>query len=289
MTPESSSRTANSVTGASPFAHETAFALAVAAEAARLVEAGSGTTRVREKERADLVTDVDEASEALIVGRIRERFPDDAVVAEESAAAAVLQGRRWVIDPVDGTANFVHGHPFVAVSIALVDDEGPAVGVVHAPFLGEVYHAVRGGGAFLNGEPIRVSGVDQFARSLLATGFPFKLGKGDLDAWMMMVADAVRGTHDVRRAGSAALDLAFIAAGRVEGFFEIGLAPWDVAAGILLVTEAGGRVTGWPGDAEPPLVTGRILASNGTIHDGLWGLAERWVNRVGGDGAPERS
>ncbi|HEU4560587.1 MAG TPA: inositol monophosphatase family protein [Longimicrobium sp.] len=274
------------MTGASPFGDEAAFALAVAADAAQLVAAGSGTADVREKQRADLVTDVDVASEALIVGRLRERFPSDAVLAEESAAAAVLHGRRWVIDPVDGTANFVHGHPFVAVSIALWDDEGPAVGVVHAPFLGEVYHAVRGGGAFLNGRPIRVSRTDAFERSLLATGFPFKMGKGDLDAWMLMVADAIRSTHDVRRAGSAALDLAFTAAGRVEGFFEIGLAPWDVAAGILLVTEAGGRVTGWPGDADPPVATGRILASNGRIHKGLWSLAERWVGRVGGGGAP---
>jgi myo-inositol-1(or 4)-monophosphatase len=268
------------MTTAAPFRDEAAFALAVAAEAARLVAAGRGTADVREKERADLVTDVDEASERLIVGRIRERFPADGVVAEESAAAAVHSGRRWIVDPVDGTANFVHGHPFVAVSIALVDDAGPAVGVVHAPFLGEVYHAVRGGGAFLNGRPIRVSGVDDFARSLLATGFPFKQGKGDLDAYMRMVADAVRSTHDVRRAGSAALDLAFTAAGRVEGYFEIGLSPWDVAAGILLVTEAGGRVTGWPGDAEPPVVTGRILASNARIHDGLEALAARWVGRI---------
>jgi len=268
------------VTGSSPFGHEIAFALAVAAEAAKLVADGRGTADVREKERADLVTDVDEASERLIVGRIRERFPGDAVVAEESAAAAIASGRRWIVDPVDGTANFVHGHPFVAVSIGLVDDAGPAVGVVHAPFLGEVYHAVRGGGAFLNGERIRVSGVERFGRSLLATGFPFKQGKGDLDAYMLMVADAVRSTHDVRRAGSAALDLAFTAAGRVEGFFEIGLAPWDVAAGILLVTEAGGRVSGWPGDTEPPMVTGRVLASNGRIHEGLEELTARWVGRI---------
>jgi myo-inositol-1(or 4)-monophosphatase len=269
------------VTGTSPFRREIAFALAVAASAAQLVAAGRGTADVREKERADLVTDVDEASERLIVAAIRERFPADAVVAEESAAAAVLSGRRWIVDPVDGTANFVHGHPFVAVSIALVDDAGPAVGVVHAPFLGEVYHAVRGGGAFLNGRPIRVSEVDAFSRSLLATGFPFKQGKGDLDAYMAMVADAVRSTHDVRRAGSAALDLAFTAAGRVEGYFEIGLSPWDVAAGILLVTEAGGRVSGWPGDAQPPVVTGRILASNGRIHEGLEELTGRWMERIG--------
>jgi myo-inositol-1(or 4)-monophosphatase len=264
----------------SPFAREAACALAAASAAAELVAARAGTGDVREKARADLVTDVDEASERLIVGMVRDHFPGDAVVAEESAAAAVASGRRWVIDPVDGTTNFVHGHPFVAVSIALVDDEGPAVGVVAAPFLGEVYLAVRGGGASLNGRPIRVSPEPELARSLLATGFPFKQGKGDLDAYMLLVADAVRASRDVRRAGSAALDLAFTAAGRVGGFFEIGLAPWDVAAGMLLVTEAGGRVTAWPGDAEPPLATGRILASNGLIHPALEALLARWVDRL---------
>jgi len=280
MAPESSSPTASSVTTPPPFGAELAFALAVAADAARLVAGGSGTADVREKERADLVTDVDEASERLIVGRIRERFPRDGVVAEESAAAAVLSGRRWIVDPVDGTANFVHTHPFVAVSIALHDDQGPAVGVVHAPFLGEVYHAVRGGGAYLNGKPIRVSRTDAFARSLLATGFPFKQGKGNLDEYMRLVADAIRSTHDVRRAGSAALDLAFTAAGRVDGYFEIGLAPWDLAAGVLLVTEAGGTVSGWTGDGQPPVATGRILASNGLIHGELAALTERWVGRL---------
>ena len=261
-------------------ADEAAFALAVAAEAVALILARAGTGAVREKSRADLVTDVDEASERLIVERIRARFPADAVVAEEGASAAVATGRRWVVDPIDGTTNFVHGHPFVAVSIALVDDEGPAVGVVHAPFLGEVFHAVRGGGAFLAGEPMRVTGETELGRALLATGFPFKQGKGDLDQYMLLVADAVRHSRDVRRAGSAALDLAFTAAGRVEGFFEIGLAPWDVAAGMLLVTEAGGRVTGWPGDRDPPLATGRILASNGHVHYALAALVARWVERL---------
>jgi myo-inositol-1(or 4)-monophosphatase len=145
---------------------------------------------------------------------------------------------------------------------------------------GEEWIAHRGGGAFLNGEPMRVSGAAELRSSLLATGFPFKQGKGDLDQYMLLVADAVRSSRDVRRAGSAALDLAFTAAGRVEGFFEIGLAPWDVAAGMLLVTEAGGRVSGWPGDADPPLVTGRILASNGHLHAALEELTARWVARL---------
>lgn len=282
MSPESSAPTASSVTGGSPFEAELALALAAAAAAGALISARTGADRVREKERADLVTEVDEAAERLILGRIRARFPQDAVVGEETASAAVTRGRRWIVDPVDGTTNFVHGHPFVAVSIALVDDDGPAVGVVAAPLLGEVFHATRGGGAFLDGAAMRVSAVADFGRALLATGFPFKQGKGDLDAYMLLVADAVRRTQDVRRAGSAALDLAFTAAGRVEGFFEIGLAPWDVAAGILLVTEAGGRVTGWPGDTEPPLSTGRILASNGHVHGELEALVGRWVGRVEG-------
>jgi myo-inositol-1(or 4)-monophosphatase len=252
---------------------ETAFA--AAADAAALIAGRAGADRVREKGRADLVTEVDEAAERAIVARLRQRFPGDAIVAEESATGEAVRGRRWIVDPIDGTTNFVHGHPFACVSIALADDEGPAVGVIHAPLLGEVYHAVRGGDAWLNGRPIRVSGVERPSASLIATGFPFKTGKGDLNAYMRLVADVVRGTHDVRRAGSAALDLAFVAAGRHEGYFEIGLAPWDVAAGMLLVTEAGGRVTGWPGDTRPPLETGRVLASNGRIHDWLHEMVGR--------------
>ncbi len=265
-----------------PFAAELAFALEVAAEAAALVRARAGAGEVREKGRADLVTAVDEAAERLIAGRIRARFPADAVVGEELSAGAARRGRGWIVDPIDGTTNFVHGHPFVCVSVALADERGPAVGVIHAPFLGEVFHASRGGGAYLNGAPIRVTEVEDPGRALLATGFPFKDGKGDLDAYMRLVAEAVRGTHDVRRAGSAALDLAFVAAGRVEGFFEVGLGPWDVAAGILLVTEAGGVVTGWPGDTDEPLATGRVLASNGRIHGWLQALAARYVDAIAG-------
>ncbi|HEX8358947.1 MAG TPA: inositol monophosphatase family protein [Longimicrobium sp.] len=259
---------------------ELRLALDAAREAAELIFARTGADRVREKGRADLVTEVDEAVEFLVSERIRAHFPGDAVVGEELSSAAVTSGRRWIVDPVDGTTNFVHDHPFVCVSIAFVDDEGPAAGVIHAPFLREVFHAARGGGAFLNGEPIRVTPVADPARALLGTGFPFKSGKGNLDAYMQLVADAVRSTHDVRRAGSAALDLAYVAAGRLEGFFEIGLSPWDIAAGLLLVTEAGGRVTGWPGDADEPLGTGRVLATNGGIHEWLQQLVAEHAARL---------
>ncbi|HEY0037363.1 MAG TPA: inositol monophosphatase family protein [Longimicrobium sp.] len=263
-----------------PFRAELRLALDAAREAAALISARTGAEAVREKGRADLVTEVDEAVERLVTARIRAVFRADAVVGEELSSRAVTSGRRWIVDPVDGTTNFVHGHPFVCVSIAFADDAGPAAGVIHAPFLREVFHATRGGGAFLNDAPIRASAVDEPGRALLATGFPFKKGKGNLDAYMALVADVVRATHDVRRDGSAALDLAYVAAGRLEGFFEIGLSPWDVAAGLLLVTEAGGRVSGWPGDVEEPLVTGRVLASNGGIHEWLAEVTGRWVGEL---------
>jgi myo-inositol-1(or 4)-monophosphatase len=263
-----------------PFAVELETAFAAAAEAAVLIAARAGADRVREKERADLVTEVDEAAERVIIARIRARFPHDRIVAEESASAAVASGRRWIVDPIDGTTNFVHGHPFACASVAFADDEGPAVGVIHAPLLGEVFHAVRGGGAFVNGKPMRVSEVDSPSRALLATGFPFKRGKGDLDAYMRLVADAIRATHDVRRAGSAALDMAFVAAGRVDGYFEIGVGPWDIAAGVVMVLEAGGRVTGWPGDTDDAVATGRVLATNGRIHGWMQALAAAHVGRL---------
>jgi len=256
---------------------ELEVARAAAADAARILLARAGVDRVREKGRADLVTQVDEDAERAIVTRIRDAFPDDAIIAEESAANAWNGGRAWIIDPLDGTVNYVHGHPFACVSIALVDADGPLVGVVEAPFLRERYEAVRAGGAWLNGARIRVSGVKAGEEGLYGTGFPFKHGKGDPARYFLMVAEILTQSHGVRRAGAAALDLAYVAAGRLDGFFEIGLAPWDIAAGALLVTEAGGRVSGWPGDDRGPLDTGRVLASNARIHD--W-LSERIAYHV---------
>lgn len=255
--------------GVPPFAAELRAARRAAAAAAELLVSRSGAGEVREKARADLVTAVDEASERAIAERIRSSFPDDPIIAEEFAAAVRSDGRRWIVDPLDGTVNYVHGHPFACVSIAFADERGPAVGVIHAPFLGEVYHAVRGVGAFLNDLPIRVSRVEEPSGALFATGFPFKAGKGDPGEYFRLVSEVLLASHGVRRAGAAALDLAYVAAGRVEGFFELGLAPWDVAAGLLLVEEAGGRVGGWPGDSEPPLASGRVIASNGRVHGWL--------------------
>ena len=267
------------------FAAELLVARRAAAEAAALIVARDGAAEVREKERADLVTAVDEAAERAVIARIRAHCPGDGIVAEETAAAALHAGRRWIVDPIDGTNNFVHGYPFTCVSIAFADDAGPAAAVVHAPLLGEVFHAVRGGGAFLNDAPIRVSATDAPRRALLATGFPFKAGKGRLEPYFRLVADVMADAQDVRRAGSAALDLAYVAAGRVEGYFELGLSPWDIAAGALLVTEAGGTVGGWPGDRRGPVETGRVLASNGLLHGWMQEVLARHVDALAADPA----
>lgn len=263
-----------------PYARELTVAFEAAAEAAEIILGRKGADRVREKGRADLVTAVDEASERAIQARVEAAFPRDAFVAEEFSASVASSGRRWIVDPIDGTANFVHGHPFACVSIAFADSEGIAVGVINAPFLNEVYHAVRGGGAFLNGSPIEVSSVTEPSASLVATGFPFKNGKGTTEPYFRLVSEMVEGTHGVRRAGAAALDLAYVACGRVDGYFEIGLSPWDLAAGVLVVTEAGGRVSGWEGDDEGPVETGRILASNGHLHTWLHEVTGRYAPRL---------
>lgn len=259
------------------FGPELKVALAAAEEAAAILTRRAGADQVREKARADLVTAVDEASERAIEAAIHTAFPDDRFIAEEFSSEVSGEARRWIVDPIDGTTNFVHGHPFACVSIAFADASGPAVGVVHAPFLGEIYHAVRGEGAYLNGQSIQVSRTRDPSASLLATGFPFKGGKGEASIYFDLVEEMVGATHGVRRAGAAAMDLAYVACGRVDGYFEIGLSPWDVAAGILLVEEAGGRVSSWRGDRLPPLATGRILASNGAIHDWLDDVTGRFV------------
>jgi myo-inositol-1(or 4)-monophosphatase len=252
---------------------ELSATLAAAETAASILREKSGAEQVREKGRADLVTAVDEAAERAIVAVIRDTFPEDLVIAEEfSGSDRPTGGRRWIVDPLDGTVNYVHGHPFSCVSIGFVDDDGPAVGVINAPFLGEIYEGTRGGGARLNGTPIHVSTVSEPSAALLATGFPFKPGKGDPAEYLRMIGAMMGTTHGVRRAGAAALDLAYVAAGRVEGFFEIGLSPWDVAAGIVLVHEAGGKVTGWPREVASALESGRIVASNGSLHP--------WLERV---------
>jgi myo-inositol-1(or 4)-monophosphatase len=252
-----------------------AAAVRAAAAAGELVLGGLGKlsgAAVRHKGAKDLVTEMDERSQELIVRLLLAEFPDHGIFAEED-----ITGRRdaehvWVIDPIDGTTNYVHGYPVFCVSIAL-ERKRPGggsdllAGVVHAPALGETFEAHAGGGATLNGEPIRVSAASQLIDSLLATGFACV--RDDLcDDNVTIFADIVRRVQGVRRPGSAALDLAYVAAGRFDGFWELNLSPWDTAAGVLLVEEAGGQVTDFEGERRFEQKK-EIVASNRVLHPAI--------------------
>ncbi|MBV9737881.1 MAG: inositol monophosphatase [Candidatus Eremiobacteraeota bacterium] len=216
--------------------------------------------------RADLVTDADHASERLIVDRLRKQFPESTIVGEEGGIRAGLASERWYVDPLDGTTNFTHGYPMFCVSIAYEQDDEVCAGVVYAPFYDELFVARRGAGATLNARPLRVSGVDRLADALVCTGFrPADFARnGEYFRMMSGVAQAVR------RDGSAALDLAAVAAGRFDGFWEFDLSAWDVSAGALIVRESGGTVSQIDGGSFR--VDGRaILATNGHVHDEMVG------------------
>jgi myo-inositol-1(or 4)-monophosphatase len=215
----------------------------------------------------NLVTEMDARAEALIVDRLLGTFPDDAILAEERGAAAGRSGRRWIIDPLDGTTNYAHGLPIFGVSIALEVGGRVQLGVVYDPSQRELFVAERGAGAFCNDARLTVSTATTLDASLLATGFPYDIRVKDDNNLREYAAFAVR-TRGVRRLGSAVLYLAWLAAGRFDGYWELRLGPWDVAAGGLMVEEAGGRltaITGGPLDLEAPTV----IASNGQIHDAI--------------------
>ena len=219
--------------------------------------------RVEYKGEADLVTEADRASEALILGELRKRFPQHAVVAEESGNHPGSSGYRWYVDPLDGTTNFVHGFPIFAVSIALEKDGEVIAGVVFDPTRNEMFAAARGQGARCNGEPIGVSRVARLEEALLATGFPSR--KRHQNPNIHFYHQMNMRTHGVRRPGAAAMDLAYVACGRLDGFWEFHLHPWDVAAGKLLVEEAGGVVTDTAGGAHQ-LESTSVLATNQLLH-----------------------
>ncbi len=215
----------------------------------------------------NLVTEMDARAEALIVDRLLGAFPDDAILAEERGAQPGRSGRRWIIDPVDGTTNYAHGLPAYAVSIALDVGGRVELGVVYDPSHDELYVAERGGGAFCNDRRLAVSRTETLDASLLTTGFPYDIRVNPDNNLREYAVFATR-SRAVRRFGSAVLDLAWVAGGRYDGFWELRLGPWDVAAGGLLVEEAGGRltgITGGPLDLEAPT----LLATNGLIHDAM--------------------
>jgi myo-inositol-1(or 4)-monophosphatase len=219
---------------------------------------------VFKKGEIDLVTAVDREAERIIIEAVAAGFPQHGIVAEESPARASQDGHCWYVDPLDGTTNFAHGYPHFAVSIALARDEDLLFGLVYDPIREETFSACRGRGARLNGGPINVSEARALSDSLLGTGFPYDRRQAP-EFYLAFWRDAMLRAHGVRRSGSAALDLCYIASGRLDGFWEWKLRPWDTAAGRLIVEEAGGRVTDFSG--APHRLSGEeTAASNGSVH-----------------------
>ena len=240
-------------------------AIAAAREAgAVLLAEHSRPQKITYKGDVDLVTETDKRSEAIVVGRLRREFPDHRIVAEEGSSGSTAASRyEWHVDPLDGTTNFAHGYPCFAVSIALLEDGVPLVGVVFNSVADELFSAARGQGAYLNAKPVHVSNAERMAVSLVATGFPTHKRGDNVNIhyyWHFTLK-----SHGVRRDGSAALDLCSVACGRFEAFWEFGLKSWDTAAGILIVAEAGGKVTDLRGGPYRPGGPD-LLVTNGHIH-----------------------
>ncbi len=242
-------------------------AVRYARAAGAILREGWGRTHHPElKGRIDLVTDYDRRSEALLLEAIAREFPDHAVLAEESGARPAPGARvRWIVDPLDGTTNFAHNYPFFCVSIGVEVDGVLVAGVVFDPVREELFAAAAGAGATLNGAPIRVSAVARVQDALLVTGFPYDVREHPERSVPLFQAFLVR-AQGIRRDGSAALNLCYLACGRFDGFWEGHLSAWDMAAGTMIVREAGGVVTAYDGDAFA-LEARQILASNGAIHD----------------------
>jgi myo-inositol-1(or 4)-monophosphatase len=243
--------------------------LSAAAEIAReagslLAELFTQPLEISYKRRSDLVTVADRRSEALIVGRLRERFPDHAIVAEEGGNHRSSSDYCWYVDPLDGTTNYAHGFPIYCVTLGLAYRGEVIAGVVYDPTHNHLYSVERGAGAYLNDQRLHVSAIEKLSEGLVATGFPPFATNHDLNIKFYFHFTEL--SHGIRRAGSAALDLCNVAAGRFDGFWELKLNPWDKAAGTLLVTEAGGRVTDVQGGAFN-LLGDDVFASNGLVHD----------------------
>lgn len=223
---------------------------------------------ITEKGRpGDLVTAADKASEAAVLDVLRRHLPNHAILAEESGKLGAESEYLWAIDPLDGTTNYAHQYPFFAVSIGLLIAGSPQVGVIFDPFHDELFRAAHGLGATCNRLPIQVSATAQLSKSLLVTGFAYDR-RETADNNYAEFCHLTHLTQGVRRSGSASLDLAHVACGRLDGYWERGIAPWDIAAGVVLLTEAGGKVTAYDG-SPLNIESGRILATNGHIHSSL--------------------
>lgn len=242
------------------------FAIETAREAGNILLENFGKhIAIRKKGDIDLVTEADLASEKFIVEKIKTHHPRHSILAEESGKTIKSGdgGYKWIIDPLDGTTNFAHGYPCFCVTIALEHDGEIVVGVTYDPTRDEMFSAEKGRGASLNNKRIEVSDKDKLGDSLVVTGFPYDIASRE--GFTEFFAKMLLSTRAVRRDGSAAIDLAYVACGRFDGFWEEGLNPWDIAAGVLLIKEAGGRVTDYE-DAELDIYQPPICATNGKIH-----------------------
>ena len=222
---------------------------------------------VTKKGKTDLVTEADFEAEKIIMGLILQSFPQDGIIAEEAGEHSRNASRIWFIDPLDGTVNFAHAFPFFAVSIGLHVNGEAVLGLVFNPYMDEFFEAVKGSGAFLNGKPIHVSSTSDLVDSLLAVGFPYTLHQNPHRVMDHLKKMAVR-AQAIRRLGSAALDLCYVAAGKLDGYWEEGLKPWDTAGGMMIVREAGGIVTDYYGNPFSPDKE-TIVASNPFIHGAM--------------------
>ena len=221
-------------------------------------------SRINEKSRHEFVTHVDRQSEDIIKAHIRRHFSGHAILAEESSAEENTSPYLWIIDPLDGTLNYIHGLPSFAISIALQIQGDLTVGLIYEPLREHIYSAIKGNGAFRNDKRICVSSSNNLSTALIATGFPFRI-KDIIDPYLKVFKDLFMQATGIRRCGSACLDLAYTAEGIFGGFFEYGLSPWDIAAGVLLVQEAGGSVTDFKGSGEY-MKTGNVIAGTKGVH-----------------------
>ena len=222
---------------------------------------------ITEKNRNEYVTEVDHMAENAIVEIIQDNYPEHAILGEERGQQGEHE-YRWIIDPLDGTTNFIHGFPVFSVSIAVMHEDQLEHGVVYDPMRQEIFSASRGSGAQLDGRKIRVSRRHSMRHSLIATGFPYRANKRYIDQYIEMLKAVIGNSAGIRRPGSAALDLCYVAAGRVDGFWELGLNIWDIAAGALIIKEAGGRISDFHG-AEAYLQSGDVVAGNSKIYAAL--------------------
>ena len=250
--------------------------MALAQDSARqagnlLVERLNTDFKIRKKGPINLVTEIDLQSEALIVGRIRKHFPEHQILTEEQASRRTASPFKWIIDPLDGTTNYAHGYRFFCVSIALELAGEIVLGVVYDPITDEMFSAIKGSGATLNGQVIRVSAEPKLSESLLCTSFSYQ--QADIRANLGYFNPLILEARAIRRDGAAALDLCYVGCGRFDGFWGIGLNAWDVAAGLLIGEEAGGRVSRFDG-SDSTIYDREILATNGRIHGPMMKLLE---------------